>query len=93
MCADAGVVCGVLRAVCCRRAALVRRDVGVSWEGVYARRTCVWVLHVVMCRLGRVRVSCVGRVGEVGDISCAKKRAGWAVIRIRGGHGDSCCVW
>ena len=93
MYADVGVVWGMLRTMCCSRAALVRREVGVSWEDVCARRTCVWVFHVVMCKWGRVRVSCVGRVGKVGDISCSRKRAGWAVIRIRGGHGDSCCVW
>jgi hypothetical protein len=83
----------MLKAVCCSRAALVRRDVKVSWEGVYARRTWVWVFHVVMCKLGRVWVSCVGRVGEVGDISCSRRRAGWAVIRSLGGHGDICCMW
>jgi hypothetical protein len=82
----------MFRAMCCRRAALARREVGMSWEGVYARHTCVWVFHVVMCRIGRVRVSCVGRVGEVGDMSCSRKRAGWAVIRILSMWGKLLCV-
>jgi hypothetical protein len=38
-----------------------------------------------MCRLDRVQVSCGGRVGEIGVMSCSENRAGWAVLMILGG--------
>jgi hypothetical protein len=49
---------GMFSAICCKRGALSRREVEMSWEGVYRRCTCVQLFHVVMCRLGSVRVSC-----------------------------------
>ena len=62
---DCVLVCvsGEYNAICCRKAALSMRAMGTFWAGVCSRCTWVWESHVMMCRLGSVRVWGCGVVG------------------------------